>query len=177
MNKTKRMTVSAITVALGVSLMLIGSIVPQLDLTLSCLAGVLMAFIYIELGSPYTYLVWLCTALIVAIIFPMGLMWLGYLLVFGIYPVIKGYIERLRRPFWLPIKLLYALITMAALFFIGNFIMGIESESFFGLPMELCYVILALLAVVCFLLYDRLLCAFVRLYYARIRPKIKSFLK
>ena len=171
------MTVSAITVALGVSLMLIGSLVPQLDLTLSCLAGVLMAFIYIELGSPYTYLVWLCTSLIVAIIFPLGLMWLAYLVMFGIYPVIKGYIERLRRPLWLPIKLLYAAVSMAVLFLISTFIMGIKTESFFGLPMELCYAILALFAIVCFLLYDRLICVFVRFYYARIRPKIKSFLK
>lgn len=177
MKNTKKLTVSAITVALGVVFMLLGAVYEPLDLTVSCLASVLVAFIYIEVGSPYTYLVWLCTTLITALIFPLGTAWVSYFLVFGIYPVIKGYIEKLKRPAWLPLKMLFASVTMTSLFLFTTFVMGIESETFFGLSVEISLLILGAIAVLCFLLYDRFLTACVRVYHLKIRPKLKNLLK
>ena len=177
MKNTKKLTVSAITVALGVTFMLIGAVFSPLDLTVSCLSSVLVAFIYMEIGSPYTYLVWLCTALISALVFPAGLMWITYFLVFGIYPVAKGYIERLKHALWIPIKLLWALVTMSILFCVTAFIMGIKAESFLGLSIEISYIILGVLGVLCFLLYDLFLTAAVRVYLKKIRHKIKDLLK
>ena len=177
MNNTKKLTISSITVAFGALFMLIGCAVPQLDLTVSCLSSVLVAFIYIEIGSPYTYLVWLCTTLIIALSFPVSIMWVSYFLVFGIYPVVKGYIEGLPKKLWLIIKISYGIITMAAVFVITTFVLVIETESFFNLPIEAAYIILLVLAVLCFVIYDVFLTAAVRVYYRRIRPKIKNLLK
>lgn len=177
MKNTKKLTVSAITVALGVVFMLLGAVYEPLDLTVACLSSVLVAFIYIEVGSPYTYLVWLSTTLITALIFPLGTAWVSYFLIFGIYPVVKGYIERLKRPVWLPLKLLFAALTMTALFSFTAFVMGIETETFFGLSLEISLAILGVTAVLCFMLYDRFLTAGVRIYHKKIRPKLKNLLK
>ncbi len=177
MKNTKKLTLSAITVALGVVFILLGSVYEPLDLTVACLSSLLVAFIYIEVGSPYTYLVWLCTSLITALIFPLGTAWVSYFLVFGIYPVVKGYIERLGRRLWIPLKLGFAVVTIAALFCVTTFVMGIPNESIFGLPMGAGLAVLGVLLVLCFMLYDRFVTAFVRIYFKKIRPRIKNLLK
>lgn len=179
MKETKKLAFSAITVALGVAFMLLGAAFEPLDLASSCLASVLLLFIYIEVGAPYTYLVWLCTSLLGFVFFPTGLMWVMYLLVFGIYPIVKGYIERSPRVWWWPLKLLFGAVSLTALFLITNFALGIPlvEEGLFGLPTPVLYIGTAVLGAVCFVLYDIFLTAAVRVYYGKIRNKLKSLLK
>ena len=77
-------------VALGVVFMTIGAFVPSLDMTSAALTSLIVVLIFIEIGSPYTYLVWLATSLIGFIFFSGSAVWLQYLLVFGIYPILKA---------------------------------------------------------------------------------------
>ncbi|MBQ7362983.1 MAG: hypothetical protein IJW48_00875 [Clostridia bacterium] len=179
MKETKKLAFSAITVALGVAFMLLGAVFEPLDLASSCLASVLLLFIYIEVGAPYTYLVWLCTSLISFIVYPTALMWVMYLLVFGIYPILKGYIERAPRALWWPLKLLFGAVSLTALFLITSFVLGVPlvDEGLFGLPTPVIYAATALLGALCFLLYDIFLTAAVRVYYSKIRNKLKNILK
>ena len=179
MKNTKKLTVSAIATALGVVLMLIGAVFEPLDLGSACISSVLVAFIYMEIGSPYTYLVWLCTSLITALVYPSGLMWIMYLSVFGFYPIIKGIIEKLPRAVWWPLKLAFGAVSFSVLFVVCTFVLGVSlfEEGFFGLPSEVFYLLMLLLICVCFAAYDIFLTAYIRIYLARIRPKIKKLLK
>ena len=63
MRKTKKLTLAAMIVALGAAIMVIGAYIGIMELSMGAFASVLMAFVFIEIGSPYTYGVWLCTSL------------------------------------------------------------------------------------------------------------------
>ena len=52
MRQTKKLTLSAMIVALGTVSMVLGAVIEVFDLTAVALASALVAFVYIELGSP-----------------------------------------------------------------------------------------------------------------------------
>ena len=181
MKHTKKLTISAVLVAMGCLVLVLGAVIDVLDLTAAALSSLLVAFAYIEIGSPYTWLIWICTGVLSAVLFPGGTMWLSYLLIFGIYPILKGYIEKLKRPFWLPIKLVYANISSVAVMLIMSFILGLsiveEGSALSALPQGLLYGILLLLANVAFIAYDYFITVLVKYYFAKLRSRIKPMLK
>ena len=181
MRETKKLTLSAVTVALGTVFMVLGAVFQILDLSAAVLASLLVVFIYVELGSPYTWLVWLATSLATFICYSGSLMWLVYLTLFGIYPILKGYIERLPRPVWLILKLVFLNLMLVLLAFLAEPLTGI---SFFGdldsveiLPRDWLIAILWVMMNVGFLLYDKLIVLMLAFYNMRIRPRIKNLLK
>ena len=174
MRTTKKLTLSSIMVALGAVLMALGAMVEVLDLSVCALASLIMVFIYLEVGSPYTWLTWLATSLITFIIFPGKTVWLNYLLLIGVYPLLKAYIEKLPKPLWLLIKLAYANAVIWAMFFLMELIFGLPffEKDIFWLKAVL-YVVMN----VAFLAYDLFITMSVRVYFGKIRPKIASMLK
>ncbi len=174
MRETKKITVSALTVALGVVLMVIGAEFGVLDLTSCALASLLVAFIYIEIGAPYTFLVWICTSLVSAFLYTGSAVWIEYLLIFGIYPILKGYIERLPRIFWLILKLGFVNTVIWLLAFLVELITKVplfDGETFWF--NALIYVIMN----VAFVAYDMFITVLVRFYLIKLQPRIKNFLK
>ena len=173
------MTLSAVTTALGVVFMLIGAVFEPIDLAVSCLSSLLVVFVYIEIGSPYTWLVWLTTSLLTALVYPASGMWVMYLMLFGLYPMIKAYIERSPRAFWWPLKLVFYSISATALGCTLSFILGIPvlEGDLFGLPALGVAVVLLFLGAVAFVMYDVFITAGVRMYFKKLRPKIKNILK
>ena len=172
--QTKKLTLSAMAVALGVVFMALGYFVEALDLTSAALCSLIMVFMYIEIGSPYTWLTWAATTLLGFVFFSSSFVWITYGLVFGIYPIIKAYIEKLPRWLWIILKLLYANATFAAL--------AVISEALFGVPLISAEnkVVLALLwggLNLAFILYDICITVCVKLYFSRIRGKISKLLK
>ena len=174
MRHTKKITLSAILVALGVAIMALGAVFDVLDLSVSALASLIVVFVYLEIGSPYTWLVWLCTSLITALVFPGSILWVEYLLVFGIYPILKAYIERAPRFLWWILKLLFFNFVIWALFFVVEFIFGLPFFEDGGLIWK---ALLYLLMNAAFIVYDLFITIMVRVYYERFRKRFKRFLK
>ena len=174
MSQTKKVTLSALLVALGTVFMIIGAAVEVLDLTVCAMASLLVVFVYLEIGSYYPWLVWICTSLATALIYPGSIMWAEYALVFGIYPLIKAYIERLPRWSWIVVKIFYINAVIAALFFVCESLLGIP---FFTEEGEVMAIITYVLMNAAFVMYDLFITAMVRAYFAKIRPKIKKLLK
>ena len=165
-------------VALGTLFMMLGTIIQSLDMTVAALSSLLVAIVYVEVGSPYTFLVWICTTLTTAVVYQGSAMWLMYFLLFGIYPIIKGYIERLPHPLWLPIKLLFGNVMMVLIFLGSTLLLGIPMDTdFFGLPKETVYIILLVLANLALLLYDRFLVVLVRFYWIKLHPVLNKMFK
>ncbi len=180
MKRTKKLTVSAMLVALGTVFMVLGAAFEVLDLTAVALASLLMVFAYIELGTPYTFLVWLGTSLLTFIFYPGHFLWLEYLLIFGFYPLAKGYIERLNRPFWLPLKLVYANLTFFLLNILSDLLIGISvfsDMSFFGLNKTAVYIIAGVLLNVAFIAYDIFINVMVRFYFDKLQRRFAKFLR
>ena len=95
MSQTKKITLSAMMDALGTAFKIIGAVIEVLDLTVCALASMLVVFIFLEIGSYYPWLVWVCTSLATGLLYPASLIWVEYALIFGVYPLIKAYIEKL----------------------------------------------------------------------------------
>ena len=174
MRPTKKLTLSSILTALGAIIMALGAMFEVLDLSVCALASLIIVFIYLEIGSPYTWLTWLATSLITFLIFPVKTVWLNYFLIFGIYPILKAYIEKLPRAIWLLLKLAYANAIFVAMFFL--------MELIFGVPLfekDVLWLKAALYVVIniAFIAYDLFITMAVRVYFGRIRPKIASMLK
>ena len=161
-------------VALGTAFMILGAVVEVLDITVCALASLLVVFIYLEIGSYYPWLVWICTSLATALIYPGTLIWAEYLLVFGIYPLIKAYIERLPRWSWIILKLLYINAVVWGIFCISEFLLGIP---FFGEEGEVLIIITYILMNFAFLMYDFFIITMVRFYFAKLRPRFQKLLK
>ncbi len=180
MRQTKKLTLSAMVVALGTLFMVLGGIIEVLDLTAVALASVLVAFVYIEIGSPYTWLVWICTALLTFILYNGSAMWFMYLVLFGIYPIVKGYVEKLPKGAWFIVKLLFANVSFLIMVFGVTLLTGAfidPTESFFGITGNVLYVLMWLLLNVAFIAYDFFLRVMVVFYMDRLRPRFKKFLK
>ena len=181
MKQTKKLTISAMIVALGTVFMLIGAVFEVFDLTAVALASVLVAFVYIEIGSPYTWLVWICTTLCTFLCYQHSAMWLIYLVVFGIYPILKGDIERLPRAFWWPIKIVFGNVAFLILFFGVSLITGLPfidvEEEFLGITGKALYIVAIVLVNVAMIAYDFFLGVMVCYYIEKLRPKFKQILK
>ena len=171
---------SAVLVAMGVLMTVLGSVIDLFDLTASALCSLLVAFAYIEIGSPYTYLVFVCTAALSAVLFPGSFMWVSYLFIFGSYPILKGYIERLGRALWLPLKLIYAAIASSGTALMSSFVLGVplvEGTLLSSLSPILVYGALGLLSLLAFVLYDYFLTVLIRYYFNKLRPRLKHLFK
>lgn len=174
MRQTKKITLSAMVVALGTVFMVVGGFVEVLDLTVCALASLLVAFVYIEIGSPYTWLVWICTSLATFLCMPGKFIWLTYLLVFGIYPILKAYIERLPRGAWLIIKLLFINCMIWLLIFGFDVIFGIP---FFAVDKLWIKAFVYVVMNIGFIAYDLFITVLVRFYFEKLRHRFRNFLK
>ena len=174
MRQTKKVTISAMVVALGTMFLVLGAVFDVLDLSACALASLFVAFIYIEIGSPYTYLVWLATALLTFVFFPGSLVWVEYLLVFGIYPILKAYIEKLPRMAWLVLKLVYFNVIIWLIILASEFVFKIP---FFAVDKLWLKAVFYLILNVAFVAYDIFLTVLIRFYFQKLRPRFINFLK
>ena len=174
MSQTKKITLSALTVALGTVFMVLGAAIDVLDLTVCALASLLVVFIYLEVGSYYPWLVWSCTTLTTALLYPGSIIWAEYFLVFGLYPLIKAYIERLPRWSWIIVKLAYINAVIWATFAISELLLGIP---FFEEDSKILAIATYVLMNVAFVMYDLFIVVMVRFYLSKLRPRFSKLLK
>ena len=174
MRQTKKITLSAMIVALGTVLMVVGGLVEMLDLTVCAVASLLVAFVYIEIGSPYTWLVWICTSLATFLCMPGKFIWLIYFLIFGIYPILKAYVEKLPHGAWLILKFLFINAMLWLLIFGFELILGIP---FFAVDKLWLKAGVYIVMNVAFVAYDVFITVLVRFYFERLRHRFRNFLK
>lgn len=174
MKKTKKLTLSAILVAMGVVFMLLGSVVEVMDLSICAAASLIVVFVYLEIGPSYATGVYLATSVIGFIILPAKLMAVEYFLVFGIYPLLKAFVEKLPRWSWIALKLIFINLVIWLLFAVCELLLGVpffEGDNLF--LKTLFYLFMNLT----FIVYDIFITVMVRFYYDKIRPRIKSLLR
>ncbi|MBP3592538.1 MAG: hypothetical protein J6K14_08655 [Clostridia bacterium] len=187
MRSTKKVTLSAMMCALSVVVLTLGAVFEAFDLTAAALASICITFINIEIGAPYTFIAWICTTLLSFLFFPQSMLWIEYLLLFGLYPVLKGYIEKLPRLAWWPIKLpLYNLCLFLMAegmgFILGVDFFGIEGDwrNIFSMGAQIWWespLILLIIANIAFVAYDLFLTMATRVYMLKYRPRLQKYLK
>ena len=97
-----------------------------------------------------------------------------YFLVFGLYPILKAYMERLPHILWLVVKLVYVNAVIAILAIASSLVLSVP---FFESALWYVNAALWLLMNVAFVAYDAFLTVAVRLYMLKYRKIFLKFLK
>ena len=183
MKQTKKITFSAMSIALGVLFMTLGFFIEALDMTVAALCSCLMAFVFIEIGWKYAVAVWLGTSLLGAVFFTSSLVWVTFLFIFGIFPILKAFIERLKRPLWIPVKLAFFIVSATVMILVSELLLGIPFfDDSINLPLigdnvVVFRIVVYALLIIALFVYDVFMTVMIRAYFGGIRRRIQSLLK
>ena len=167
-NNTKRLTVCAMLCALGVVLLLLGSVIEVMDIAMAALASLLCIFAVIEYGGAAPWLVFSVTGVLSLILLPNKTPAAMYVVFLGYYPIIKEKLERFKKPIAWVLKEVIFNIALIALFFIVKFLLMPNASE----PLMI-YVIAFVLFEIAFVLYDIALTRLITLYILRLRDRFK----
>ncbi|MBO5945381.1 MAG: hypothetical protein J6Q69_02125 [Clostridia bacterium] len=181
MRNTKKVTLSAMASALSSVILLLSSFLGVMEISVGAIASLLVVLINIEVKGPYPYLVWAVTSTISILLFPSKTIGVAYLLVFGIYPILKAYFERLPRVFWWLVKLAYFTVVLAVMILATELVLGV---SFFEEMPNTAPILKTLMKVgiiglfyVAFVAYDMFITVLIRLYFMKFRDKFKRLFR
>ena len=167
-SNTKRLTVCAMLSALGVVLLLVGSFIEVVDIAMAALASLLCIFAVIEYGKGAPWLVFAVTGVLSLILLPNKTPAVFYVGFLGYYPIIKGKLERFKKPIAWLFKMLVFNAALVVIFLAVKYILmpGV-SESW------IIYAALAVMSELVFVLYDIALTRLITFYILRLRHRFK----
>lgn len=181
MNKIKekslKVSFGGVAAALSIIIMAVGSALPSLTYTAPVICGIFITVAVIEFNSKFAFALYLAVSVLAVTVVPNKESALFYALFFGIYPILKGFIESKTKGVlsWL-IK--YAVFNIAIVFayLICSRILNVEYDEIgnFGK-----YSILLLWgsANVTFFIYDIAFTRIVTLYVYKWQKYVKRLLK
>ena len=180
MSNTKKLTLSSMAAALSAVIMMLSSFFEVMELTVGAVVSMLVVFVFIEVKGAYPYMVWLVTSLISILLFPSKTIGVGYFLVFGIYPILKSFFEKLPRGMDVIPKVLYFTAVGAAFIFVSELLLGVpffsDLPELGGALSILVKAGFVLLCYVAFFAYDMFISVMTKLYFLKFRDKIKRLL-
>ncbi len=166
-SRVKRITLSGILLAFTVICVFLAAVLPTSKLSLYALSSLFMSVILIEFGTKAGWAFYLASAILSALLVP-RLEVIPFVVFFGIYGLIKLYIERLNsRITEYILKLAYFNICLIlGLFFLKEIILnGVNLSA----PV---YIVAAVLEVV-FVVYDYIYTLFIRFYGTQLKQRLR----
>ncbi len=170
----RMMAFGGIMAAVALVLMLLSSVIPVMSYGLPAIAGFLTTLVVIECGDKMAAVCYGAVSLLSLILVPDKESAILYLILFGWYPIVKQYIERLRKPVleWV-LKLLCMILPVGAASGIAVAVLGLEAvfgEEMGGLFIAGFY----LVAVIAFVFYDVVMTRLISAYLSVLRPRYLS---
>lgn len=165
--RVKSITLSGILLAFTVICVFLAATLPTSRLTLYAVSSLFVAVIIIEVGAKSGWAFYIASSILSVILVP-RLEVIPFVVFFGLYGLIKLYIEKLNsRVLEYVLKLIYFNICLVlGLFFLKELILdGVKLSA----PV---YIVAALLELV-FLVYDYVYTLFIRFYASKLKPKLK----
>lgn len=174
MKTSLKVSLGGIVAALSIVLMLLTSIVPFGTYAFPTISGILLCVIVIEIGYPWAFATWFSVSALSLLLLTDKEAALYYTVFFGVYPIIKSFIERLRsKPVQYLLKFVLFNISMVIAFYIGVFLLSVPKESFtlFGVYLPWVFLIAGNLF---FILYDICVTRLVTIYLIKWHKKIRK---
>lgn len=159
---SKNMAYSGLLLALNIVFLILSFVIPTNTLFFMGLASILISIVIIEQGIKWGMVFYIASSILSFLFMPDKLNWITYTFTFGLYGIIKYFIERDRN-------LLVEYILKLSIF---NVIIGIGyffTKKFINIPLN---IITVLLAQVVFLIYDYSYSLAINYYYEKIRKNI-----
>ena len=172
--QSSKIAFCGLMVALSVTLMLAGGLIPIATYCVPMFGGILLLPILIEYGKKTAWTAFAATAIITLLIDTDKEAAFFYLF-FGYYPLIKWNIERIKNK---PLRFLSKLAifngSVVLMYTILGFLLNMQAlvEEFTQMG-GLFLILFILVFDLCLFLYDRLLFPLILLYINRIQPKLK----
>lgn len=165
---TKRIALNGILGALAVICLVLAAILPTNRLSLYALSSFFVAVSIIESGVKAGWIFYAATCLLALIVVPNKLGIIPYVIFFGMYGIVKYYIEKLN-------KIIVEYMLKLVFFNICVGIAALTVIEFFGfkLAVELPWWLLIIALQVIFFLYDIVYTLFINFYRGKLRPKLK----
>ena len=181
--KTSAITLGGILVAISMVLLYLTTVIPTNTLTFLTLLSFIPPIALMEKGLKTALLVYICSAIGSLIFVPFNITVL-YILFFGIYGIIKGFIERFNKSFVeIVLKLLFFNAIFLILLLLMRGMLGIDVLNnltkllsyFTSQPLDTTwgFLILCLIVQPVFLIYDYALTLLVGHYYDYIRKYLR----
>ena len=153
--------------ALGVVVLLLGSIGDVLDLCAVLIASTLIFVVCEELGNGAGLITYVACAVISIVILSLQRPVTLEFVIFGFYPALRRILERLPKVFCVVIKVMYMLVSGGAMVLITKFLIG-------GIEEKLIWQIAAgVLGIVCMVLCDVFFKRFGRYYHLKLRKMLR----
>lgn len=168
-NNAARLTVCAMLCALGVVLLLLGSFVEVIDISMAVIASLLCVFAVIEYGGSAPWLVFAVTAILSLLLLPNKTPAVMYAFFFGYYPILKEKLEKLQKVLSWTLKIVIFNIALVLVFLAVRFVLmpTVSVE-----PLWLLIPLIALAEAV-FVLYDIAMTRLITFYIVRLRERFK----
>ena len=165
---TKKVVTGGILLALSTITLLGATFVPGIELTLYALSSVYAAIIIIEFTVSTGWLFYFASVILAFILVPNVAGLIPYTIFFGIYAMIKYYIENLKK-FSQPVEIIIKLLFCNLMFVLGFIFFGTVFTGAIQIP-NVALPIILIGAQVFFLAYDYILTLVIGFYLKR-RPK------
>ena len=165
--RAKRLAFAALLSALSFVLMYAGALSGVLDLCAATAGALFCALAVIEMGGAWPWLICAVTGALSLLLLPDKFVALEYLVLGGIYPIIKAYFERLPKVPSYALKLLSFNVMLTVCLLLAKYVMGIQDEW------AALNVVVYLAANAFFLFFDYALTVFITYYLKRLRHKLK----
>lgn len=175
MKRTGRISLCGIIAGLGLVIMLSSAVLPSMTYALPMIAGGLLLIPSIEFGNRTAFTTYAATG-ILSLILPVDMeSALLYILLFGLYPIIKKNFEQIKlRWIGLLLKYLYFNAAAAGAVSLASFILHLPLDD--GTLGRWFIPVMLLLGNICFFVYDITLTRFIPMYIIRLQPVLhKTF--
>ena len=171
--KTRNTVLCALVSALGVIILLLGSVVDVLDLSAGALAGMLGVFVVLEVGSYWPWMTYAVTATLSFLLLPNKFPALIFALT-GFYPPLKQKLERLPRVIaWIVKIVVCNAVLTAGIFITSKLFLAVDLTLITGIDPVLNYAILYGAGNLVFILYDIALSKFITYYVFVLRDRLR----
>ena len=173
MKKTKQLTFCALMSAIGVVILLLGSLLEIFDLCAVLISATLIFVVCEELGGVKAFGTYVVCAVLSFLIVPSKLVAVEYV-IFAIYPVLRTVFEKRPRAVCFSLKALYMLASATlALVLIRKFFTTGDIKA------DWLEILTWLVGILCLIVADVFLARFSRYYHQRLRKtlRIDRFLK
>lgn len=166
MRTSNKIAFTGLMLALTIAMLFLAVLMPLNRLFFTAISSVFVAVVIMEIGIGYGWLFYIASSLLALLLIPMKSIALLYAAIFGIYGIIKGYIEKIHDR-WIEVilKLLFFNLSLFILYKIA----AAFSPNELNISGQWSVVLLWLAAQAAFLVYDYAYTLFLRLYHNRIR--------
>lgn len=165
--QTKRLALCAILAGLSLAILYVGALSGIFDLCAVVVGALCTAFVVLEIGGIYPWLTTAVTGTLAVLLLPDKFVALEYVVLGGLYPIIKSFLERFGRILSWTLKLIYFNCALTVCVLLSMFVL--QSQDFVSAS----WIVIYAAGNVFFVIYDIALTSFISVYVLRLRKRLK----